>query len=67
MRKGFIFISLLTILMVTFTSVAYSYYNEPKNLIEEDSRYQQDDCSKTDETPWELLTKKIVGVVQAGN
>ena len=30
MRKGFISISLLTTVMVAFTSVAFSYYNEAK-------------------------------------
>lgn len=60
MRKGFISISLLTTVMVAFTSVAFSYYNEAKKTVTKEACCK---APKTDETIWEMLTKKMVGMV----
>ena len=64
MRKYILSISLLTILLVAATSVAYSYYNETKRaVIHGEEVSQKEECTQTDETPWETLTKKLVGFV----
>lgn len=51
-------------LLVAATSVAYSYYNETKRaVIHGEEVSQKEECTQTDETPWETLTKKLVGFV----
>ena len=52
------------ILLVAATSVAYSYYNETKRTVLHGGEVsQKEECTQTEETPWEMLTKKLVGVV----
>ena len=52
------------ILLIAATSVAYSYYNEAKRTVISGKEIsEKEECIQNDETPWETLTKKIVGFV----
>ena len=64
MRKHILSISLMSMLLIAATSVAYSYYNEAKRtVISGEEISDKEECDQSDETPWETLTKKIVGFV----
>lgn len=64
MRKHILSISLMAVLLIAATSVAYSYYNEAKRtVISGEEISEKEECIQNDETPWETLTKKIVGFV----
>ena len=47
-------------MMVAFSSVAYSYYSEIKQTAVKEATCK---APKSDETMWELLTRKAIGLV----
>lgn len=64
MRKHMLSLSLLSMLLIAASSVAYSYYNEAEQQVLHEERIgSEKECTKTEEIPWETLTKKLVGLV----
>jgi hypothetical protein len=63
MRKLLLPASLLFILLFTYSSIAFSFYRESAKKTPSVLEAQTSKCLKTDETIWESLTKKMVGMV----
>lgn len=63
MRRHLLPLALLAIVLAAAVSVAYSYYNETRRTVINGEEISEESPGATEETPWEQLTKKLVGVV----